>query len=390
MAWEWTCWAVAAAGAALALRSYWPLWRLQFCPRSLGAIRAVQAQRRGATPKVSVIVPACDEEGAIGRCLQSLAAQDYPELEIIAVNDRSTDATGRIMDGAARASGRIRVLHVAELPAGWLGKCHANAVGAAQATGSWLLFTDGDVFFEPDAIRLAMAHAGQEQLDHLTLFPGLVPGGYWETAAVALFGVLLVDVLKITHVRNPLRPDAFAGIGAFNLVRAPAYSAIGGHGRLRMAVADDVKLGKLLKQCGFVSDVLPAGKKVTVRWQIGLRGVVRGLEKNGFAATDFRTGPAMVSIILLVVAAIVPLMGVAVGAGASRVVFALWAAANFSALGLANRTGRFGVWVWPAFPIVSLAMAYAMGRSMLSALWRGGITWRETFYSLHEVRNGVS
>ncbi|RMG40035.1 MAG: glycosyltransferase family 2 protein, partial [Planctomycetota bacterium] len=129
--------------------------------------------RHPALPKVSVIVAARDEAARVADCLRSILASDYPDFELIAVDDRSTDGTGQRMDEVAAADPRCRVVHITELPEGWLGKCWALHCGTRAARGEWLLFCDGDVLLAPDCVRAAIAEATRCGLDHLALMPGM-------------------------------------------------------------------------------------------------------------------------------------------------------------------------------------------------------------------------
>ncbi len=189
-------------------------------------------------PKVSVIVAARNEAKKIEPALRSLMQQDYPHFEIIVVNDRSDDETGPIVD---RIPG-ISVVHVSDLPAGWLGKNHALHLGAEQATGDWLLFTDADVHMEPTAISRAM-HGAR---DHLAVSPQLTMPGMW----LQIFGGTFMIFFGI-YARPWKAVDSqsrrYIGIGAFNLVRAEVYRAVGGHTRIAMRPDDDMKLGQLIK-----------------------------------------------------------------------------------------------------------------------------------------------
>lgn len=354
-------------------------------PRSLGRVRGAD-RFAGRGPLVSVIVPACNEAGVIRACLESLAAQDYPHVEIIAIDDRSTDDTGRIMDEVAARQSRVRVIHNRELPAGWLGKSHANFLGASAAAGAWLLFTDGDILFQPDAIRLAVAHVENEEIDHLALFPGLITGGYWEAAMCCCFGVAFMVFCKPWRLRDPTRPDAVCGVGAFNLVSRRAYDAIGTHRRLKLEVGDDWKLGKLLKHGGFVSDALGGWPHVRVRWHVGLRGVVRGLEKNAFCGADYRVGRALKQTALMLAWGLTPLAGMAMAPGLTRALFGAWFAMQAGVLALAARKQGKTAAAGFAFPVVCAAMAFAVARSTALTVYRGGVRWRGTFYPLADLR----
>ena len=355
-------------------------------PRRLSA---VTLRERPIWPRVSVIVPARNEEAALEGCLKSLLGQDYQQLEIVALDDRSTDASGQVMDDLAAIDPRLEVIHVKELPAEWLGKSHANFLGAAAATGDWILFTDGDIIFSPQVLKLAIAHVEAEGLDHLSLFPGLVCHGPLEKAAICTFGLILSAFLKVRDIRNPLKPKSFCGIGAFNLVRASAYRSMGGHERLRMEVADDVKLGKLMKMHGYTSDLLEAADLLSLRWQNGFLGVIGGLEKNGFAGSDFRTAKAFGGILALTAVVLLPLIGVILAPGLCRIPYAVWLMSQLALLGLGAAVQGSSPLLGLLFPVASLGIVYAILRSVVLALVRGGIYWRETFHSLKELRRGV-
>ena len=357
--------------------------------RRLCDVRGAERFLQGVVPRVSVIVPARDEEAAIQQCLESLACQDYPNLEIIAVDDRSTDATGRKMDRAAADHRGVEVIHVESLPAGWLGKNHANDLGARKATGDWLLFTDGDILFRPDTVRLAMAHAGNEDLDHLTLYPGLLRGGYWETAMCCFFLIMFSAHFKPWQARNPLRPQSFCGVGAFNLVRRDAYAAIGTHERLRLEVADDIKLAKLLKHSGFVSDIMSGRSGIEVRWQVGALGVIKGLEKNAFGGADYRIGPTILGLAFMLCTALLPLVGMLFAPGWAKLPFALWQISLVAMLGHSAAKQGHSPLIGLAFPVACLLMFVAVLRSMVLTLARGGVEWRGTFYPLAELRRGI-
>jgi glycosyltransferase involved in cell wall biosynthesis len=383
---KWLWWLVGLTGL-----SFW-LWHGRHLlagmlrPRRLSMVKP---HADSQAPFVSVIVPARNEGESVRACLQSLLNQDYQQIEIVAVDDRSGDATGAIMDAVAAIDRRVQVIHVTSLPEGWLGKCQANYLGAAVARGEWLLFTDGDIIFEPSTLSRAISHVTGEGLDHLCLFPGLISDGGFEKAIVCCFGLLLSVVLKLWDVRNPLKPLAFCGIGAFNLVRAEAYRLSGGHERLRMEVADDVKLGKLLKMHGFVTDVLDGIEAIRVRWQRGYWGVVRGLEKNGFAGADFRTWKAFGGILALAAIAVLPIVGSAVAPGASKIPFVVWMIAEMLLLALGARSQGFSPILGGLFPVAMLGIVFALARSVILALVRRGIYWRETFHSLEDLRRGV-
>src|SRR6478672_8890623 len=188
-------------------------------------------------PRVSVIVSALNEADTIEPALRSLLALQYPALEIIAINDRSTDATPAILNRLSVEFPHLRVLHIDTLPAGWLGKNHALSRGAAVAGGGYLLFTDADVVFDPSAITRAVAYCEQHRVDHLTLLFDLVVKTQLLRMLVLSFSVNFMARFKPWKVGTSTK--YFLGAGGFNLVRAAAYRAVGGHASIPLAVLDD-------------------------------------------------------------------------------------------------------------------------------------------------------
>ncbi len=340
---------------------------------------------------VRVIVPACNESGFLEACLASLIKQDYENLEIVAVDDRSTDQTGEIMDSIAASSDRVRVIHVNSLPGEWLGKNHANWLGTEAGEGenaAYLLFTDGDIIFEPDCISRAVAYLEKQKLDHLCLLPQALPGGFWENAMCHFFIICYLLKCKPWHLGNHDRMDSFIGVGAFNLVGRNAYYSIGGHRRLRMEVADDYKLGKLLKQSGYRCGVLFSNGGIKVRWQVGLLGVIRGLEKNVLAAFDYSVLKMLADTSLFFAGAILPVLMPLIVAGWAGSGWCATVILQISLLSWFAAIGRCSALIGLTFPICSICFLGTVIRSAVLAYRRGGIWWRGTFYRLDALRRG--
>lgn len=255
--------------------------------RSLSALRAVAADALREWPRVSVIVAARNEARRIQQGLRSLLALDYPALELIVVNDRSEDDTGRLLDAMAAADPRLAVVHLHELPPGWLGKNHALQLGAGRATGDLLLFTDADIIMAPSTLRRAVALLQQQGLDHLTVSPAMT----MPTPFLQIFGASFVLFFGIFvrpwKARDPKSP-CHVGIGAFNLLRRAVYQSVGGHETIRLRPDDDLKLGKIVKRGGFSSDLALGCDFLSVEWYASVGEAIRGLEKNAFAGCDYR------------------------------------------------------------------------------------------------------
>ena len=348
---------------------------------------------------VSVIVPARNEGEAVTAGLRSLLASKGVDLEVIAVDDRSTDETGAAMDALGRKPRepgvRYVVEHVEELRAGWLGKPHAMARGAALATGEWLLFTDADVVFAEDTLMRALSWLEREGGDHLLVVLTVVARSAGEAMMLPFLHVLSLWGPRLWRVADPHSRDA-VGVGAFNLMRRSTYEAVGGWERLRMEVIEDLRMGYLIKRAGFASRVVTGRDLVRIRWAHGAWGVVSNLTKNVFAAFRFRIGLMVAGIAATAVLCLVPFAGLVMGLGWDRAW--LWpSAVSLAALAaLYWRYRRFAepngvitvLWLL-TFPAAALLFVYAMVRSTVLTLVRGGVVWRGTFYPLKELREHV-
>jgi cellulose synthase/poly-beta-1,6-N-acetylglucosamine synthase-like glycosyltransferase len=202
-------------------------------------------------PKVSLLVAGKNEEKNIERCLRSLVAQNYPNLEVIAINDRSTDRTGQIMDRvAAESGGRLTVVHITDLPADWLGKPHAMHEGQKRATGEYLVFTDADCFFQcPDAVRIAVAYAREHGVDLLSVLPVLETSSLWERILQPVCSAVLIIWFRPEWVNSPDCRTAYAN-GAFMLFSRACYQAVGGHPQVKAFLMEDMEFARLAKESG--------------------------------------------------------------------------------------------------------------------------------------------
>jgi cellulose synthase/poly-beta-1,6-N-acetylglucosamine synthase-like glycosyltransferase len=338
-------------------------------------------------PTLSIVVPACNEAGTIEPAMRSLLTLDYPGLEILAVEDRSTDATGAILDRLAAENPRLRVLHVTELPKGWLGKNHALHHGAGLCRGEYILFTDADVHFAPDALRRAMALVRRAGCDHLVAFPHVLLEGFWEKAFFSFFLVMFNFRFRPWEAPWAWAPG-YAGVGAFSLLRASAYGSIGGHGRLPMEVGDDIKLGKVVKRAGFRQCLASAPYSLSVRWVVGLRGIVHGLEKNGFAGLRYSWPAAVAAILGMFASTVWPFAGAWIGPVLPRALCAAALAAMLALNFAEQRETRIPFVYFLAWPLAAALFSYTLVRSALKTQRQGGIYWRGTFYALDELRRG--
>jgi len=340
-------------------------------------------------PQVTVIVPACNEAPAIEATLRSLLAQTIP-LEILAVDDRSTDRTGAIMDRIASEplpAGKFAgVLHVEALPAGWLGKPHAMARAARLTTTPWLLFTDGDVLFREDAIERALRFAESLPADHVVVWPSLILKTSGERLVESIFQSLLVLTWNPWRIADPKAKRDFIGMGAFNLMRSDAYRAVGGFEADPMEVVEDLRLGFRIKQQGFRQRLVLGRGLIRIHWAPGALGLLHNLTKNIFAMFRFRSVQLLIAVLAIGLVCFVPLSGLFLSWSirvASLVSLAMVLAAYSLADHYYNRIrSAYGL----TFPIGAALVLYAMLRSWIVTVVRGGIVWRGTFYPLNELR----
>ena len=425
MSWQTFHW---IAGSTLALA-----WFSRIVDAAIGMPRIADVarpewDRRPPTPEgepgVSIIVPARNEEQDIGATLRQLLALDYSNYEIIAVNDRSTDRTGPIMDEVAASAvstgsthtpfdsisvdfvrgpaeaiaqagadksvraTRVRIIHVTELPAGWLGKTHAMWTAGKQATGDWLLFTDGDVLFKPDSVRRVVAYAEVEHADHVVLFPRMIMEHPGERMMIAFFQALFVFGHRPWKVADPDAQDHM-GVGAFNMVRRSAYDAVGSYQALRMEVLDDMKLGKVVKNAGYRQRNVFGEDLISLRWVKGTFGIVNNLTKNFFALMSFQWPRTVVSLVGLAFLNLGPFLGIWLAHGWARLPYAVALGSLFAIYVGMARLSDVAPYYFFLHPISSCVVMYTLARSMVLTIRDDGIVWRGTKYPLEELRKGM-
>ena len=353
--------------------------------RRIGWLDDITPSPAGPLPAVSIIIPALNEAENIRTALLSVLTLDYQPLEIIVINDRSTDATAAILAEIGAGHPRLTVLQVSELPAGWLGKNHALHLGAARASGEYLLFTDADVVMECSTLKRAMARMRANRLDHLTLFfKAVLPSGLLRMVVIE-FGVSLISYLQPWKAADPAS-DKFIGIGAFNLVRAAAYREAGGHGAIRLCPVDDIMLGRLLKCKGFRQECLYGYHFIAVKWYGSIRQMIRGLGKNTYAALEYSFSRLCLLTLLQLIVSIWPVWALLFTAGPTRLlnlaIIALQAALFVMAALYSGMACRPVVW----FLLTPYIRLYMTWQAVLTTIYRRGIVWRGTFYPLAELK----
>ncbi|AKJ06484.1 cellulose synthase/poly-beta-1,6-N-acetylglucosamine synthase-like glycosyltransferase [Archangium gephyra] len=352
--------------------------------RVLPRLQRLNAPPPTRWPRVSLVMPARNEEHALESAMRSKLANTYPELELVLVDDRSTDATGAIADQFARTEPRLQVVHIEHLPEGWLGKVHAMQRGLERASGEWVLFSDADVHLAPGTLEKIIAYAEREGLGHVTVLPEITSSGFvLQAALVAMFRLLCVSI-RMWAVSDP-RSSAAMGAGAFNLVRRSALERTPGLEWLKMEIVDDVALGMMLKRSGAKSAVLNGRGGVSLEFYPSLGAFTRAIEKSG-ASFPF-LGILLGHLILTTLEC-----GFLAGVFSGRPALVLLGVGTW-ALGTMT-TWSFSTWSGFARRTAPLAFlgvlpaAWASIRSAVLALVRGGVMWRGTFYPTAVVRAG--
>jgi glycosyltransferase involved in cell wall biosynthesis len=351
------------------------------------------APTTGPGPEVTVIVPACDEQESIQATLRSLLASTGVRLQIVAVNDRSTDRTGELIDSVAaeaRAVGgphSLEVIHIRELTPGWLGKAHALMLAAERASAPWLLFTDGDVTFDPRAIALALGYARGERADHVVLIFTVQLKSVAEAAVLGAFQALAAWNTRLWKVADATARDFF-GAGGFNLVRREVYERLGGFAALRMEVVEDLRLAWKIKRAGYAQRIVLGPGLARIRWINGALSIVGLVEKNGYAGLRYRAGISLLAFLGFAVQIVLPLAAMACGgwaALAGLLTYALIAVAY-----AANRSvTQVSPWVAVFFAPATAILLFAFARSMFLTIKRNGVVWRGTHYPLDELRRNA-
>ncbi len=337
-------------------------------------------------PLVSIIVPACNEAETIAPALATLLAQDYGRLEIIVVNDRSTDGTGEILrEMQQRHPGRLIILGIRELPQGWLGKHHALHCGAALAKGEILLFTDADIHMAPTTVARAVHRLEQAGLDHLCLIFKNKAKGWLLNSLILDAGTGLFLLFKPWLAGNP-RSKRFMGVGAFNMVRRQAYEQVGGHVAIKTHPIDDLMLGKIIKEAGLRQECLSGYDFVAVEWYPSTGAMIEGLMKNLFALANFNTALALAGALGISLLTILPPWGVLLCHGPARIFFALTVLLRLVFFSQAARHGGLSPRLAPASMITPYVTVYTILRAIFITLKNKGISWRGSHYSLDELR----
>jgi len=348
-------------------------------------LRDLPPRSAGIAPRVSVVVAARDEERKIEAALRSLLAQDYPDFEVVVVDDRSTDRTGPILDRLATEHPGLRVVHVAELPSGWLGKNHALQAGADRSSGEWILFTDADIHMDPTVVSRAVRFCEERGVDHLAIAPALLLPGLLLQGFGVFFLWSFLLFAKPWKARDP-KSWFHVGVGAFNLVRGSAYRAVGGHRPIRLRPDDDLKLGKILKRGGFRQDALSGQGLLRVEWYHSLGEMIPAFEKNMFAGVEYSVLLSLAGGLVQLAAGVVPVAALPFTTGTTQMLLAVQVGLSLVIFARLARSIDTRPAVALIYPVVVLLFVYILWRTMVVNLVSGGIQWRGTFYPLRDLK----
>jgi glycosyltransferase involved in cell wall biosynthesis len=336
-------------------------------------------------PKISIILSALNEESDIEDALTSLANLSYPNLEIIAVNDRSTDNTPHILEKLQKKFPVLRVHHIQTLPPNWFGKNHALNVAAKLATGDWLLFTDADVFMKKDTLSKAISYVITNQLDHLTIHEHHRRESFWLKTGLLGSYLSYSMVMKPWRIRHAWSKRSL-GHGAFNLIRKSAYESVGGHQAIAMQCLDDLCLGAILKKNGFRQDTVDGRDFIEREWYHSLPAMIAGMQKNSFAFYKYQPLPMLRDCCFAVVFFMCPLLAVVFCSGALCYLNMLNLLLTFLCSGYIAKQFRLEKYYAFLYPLSMGILMYIMLNSVIATYRQRGVIWRGTHYSLDMLK----
>lgn len=345
------------------------------------------------TPFISVCIPARNEERNIRRCVESALGQDYPDLEVIVLDDRSTDATPTLLQEIASRDSRFISIHGSDLPAGWAGKPHALYQAAASARGEWLCFVDADTFLAPNALSSVLTKARETEADMFTVMTRQILGSFWEKVVMPLVMTALSVGFSPRKVNDPKRRDAIAN-GQFILIKRSVYDAIGGHESVKDQIVEDKAISEQVKWNGYQLVVADGSQMVSTRMYTSLAEMWEGWTKNIYLG--LRDHPSMLLLgafgaTLALIAALFlpvwPILGIIwyVNGGGWMAIGVLlqsllvWGALISARANVAHgmSISRWYAWTTPLGAGVFAAM-------MLTSAWKvisgQGVTWRGRKY----------
>jgi chlorobactene glucosyltransferase len=336
----------------------------------------------GNCPRISVLVPARNEEAKIGACVESLLGQNYPDFQVVVLNDNSTDRTGQILDALSRKDSRLRVVGGEPLPTGWLGKHWACHQLYQQAEGELLVFTDSDTVHAPDTLRNIAAALDRERADMISIIPRHELGSLAEKLVMPFFALAVFALVPLLSRFRPRKLTIRSASGKLLAFRRGSYDACGGYQGIRQSVLDDLELPQRIMACGMRYRVLDGTRNVTCRMYHSWKEVHEGLTKNVFAAHGYNV-PFFIAAWLWIIfvfweppivlaASVMPAFpqsaSVVLATAAVLATLALWA--------VYYRRFRFPLHMVIVYPVSTVMMAAIAFSSMVLTL-SGNATWKD-------------
>ncbi len=337
-------------------------------------------------PKLSIIIPACNEAKTITTAVRKLLQQNYPQLEIILVNDRSQDETGNMIEQLATQDERIKAIHIHELPADWLGKVHALYIGTQHAGGDWLLYSDADIHYETDLLQQVISFVEQNRLDHFSLIPKVISDNWLLQAITRAFGVIFMVGARASAVEDPNKAAAI-GVGAFNLVRRDAFNQTPGFAWLRMEAVDDVSLALMMKRYGFRTRFALAYQDLSVIWYNSLKAMAEGFEKNAAGPlSHYRIDRLFIVSFVTTAVVIAPYLSLLMWHSPVLWAGLIWLLCNMLLSIRVAFADKDNPLPWLLVPIGIVAFHMIFLRAALLLVKRQGIIWRGTKYPIEKLR----
>jgi len=349
-------------------------------------------------PLISVCIPARNEESNIGRCVEALLAQTYPNFEIVVLDDRSTDATAEILKNLAMGSTLrkvpLKIIKGSDLPSGWAGKPYALTQAVAAARGEWLCFVDADTFATPEALSAVYAKAIETEADLFTIMTRQIMLTFWERAVLPLVMLALSVGFSPRKVNDPNRKDAIAN-GQFICIKRAVYEAVGGHEAIKGSIVEDKDLAVLVKGKGYRLVVADGRGVASTRMYTSLAEMWEGWTKNIYLGLRDDRGLLLLGVfgafLAFTAALLLPawvIWGVVLTVAGSGLegsavlgeALALWGYLIYWRV-LASRSIGIPIWYALTVPVGAGVFAAMMLTSAWNVLVGKGVTWKGRTYS---------
>lgn len=349
--------------------------------RKVSNLEDLKADNLKRWPKVSIISPAHNEEKAIEQSAQSRIKDDYPDLELILLDDRSTDKTPEIIKKLSEKECRIKPIFITEIPKGWWGKNHAMHLALQQTQGEWILLSDADVQVKPGTLRKAISYCEKNGIDHLTVLAEILSSTFLVDVIYSFVIRQLYTTTRVWDIPNP-KSTASGGIGAFSLVRRSALRKINDFDDLKLEVTEDMAIGKKLKRAGVKCDVLNGRNCVSVQWSKTLDNYIASSDRSTFAYWGkFSVIRTFLMSVFALALELFPVYMLLLTSIPYHIIIGITALAlNLAASVIVNKWNNRPIWPSFFFPIGIIVNFVIMLRAGIMGVLRGGIRWGGIFY----------